>query len=84
MPVTQFLSGRVAFVQGGSRGIGAAIVKRLARECALKQKSPKKGLFVLNLKTIRTEYRRQSPLAVRCWPLVRCFALGEPAAVDHR
>ncbi|MDK2375449.1 3-oxoacyl-ACP reductase family protein [Serratia fonticola] len=34
MSVTQFLSGRVAFVQGGSRGIGAAIVKRLAREGA--------------------------------------------------
>ncbi|WP_196062354.1 MULTISPECIES: 3-oxoacyl-ACP reductase family protein [unclassified Serratia (in: enterobacteria)] len=34
MSVTQILSGRVAFVQGGSRGIGAAIVKRLAREGA--------------------------------------------------
>lgn len=34
MSVAQFLSGRVAFVQGGSRGIGAAIVKRLAREGA--------------------------------------------------
>ncbi len=34
MSVTQLLSGRVAFVQGGSRGIGAAIVKRLAREGA--------------------------------------------------
>jgi 3-oxoacyl-[acyl-carrier protein] reductase len=34
MSVKQFLSGRVAFVQGGSRGIGAAIVKRLAREGA--------------------------------------------------
>ena len=28
------LSGQVAFVQGGSRGIGAAIVKRLARDGA--------------------------------------------------
>jgi 3-oxoacyl-[acyl-carrier protein] reductase len=35
MSVAQFLSGRVAFVQGGSRGIGAAIVKRLAREGAI-------------------------------------------------
>ncbi|WP_025119607.1 MULTISPECIES: 3-oxoacyl-ACP reductase family protein [unclassified Serratia (in: enterobacteria)] len=34
MSITQLLSGRVAFVQGGSRGIGAAIVKRLAREGA--------------------------------------------------
>ncbi|RTF94932.1 SDR family NAD(P)-dependent oxidoreductase, partial [Serratia marcescens] len=28
------LQGKVAFVQGGSRGIGAAIVKRLASEGA--------------------------------------------------
>ncbi|HGM5490968.1 TPA: 3-oxoacyl-ACP reductase family protein [Serratia fonticola] len=35
MSITQLLSGRVAFVQGGSRGIGAAIVKRLAREGAI-------------------------------------------------
>ncbi|HCV40295.1 MAG TPA: oxidoreductase, partial [Pseudomonas sp.] len=28
------LEGKVAFVQGGSRGIGAAIVRRLAREGA--------------------------------------------------
>lgn len=34
MSIAQSLSGRVAFVQGGSRGIGAAIVKRLAREGA--------------------------------------------------
>ena len=31
---TQALNGKVAFIQGGSRGIGAAIVKRLAREGA--------------------------------------------------
>ncbi|MDL2424912.1 SDR family NAD(P)-dependent oxidoreductase, partial [Pseudomonas sp. BAgro211] len=31
---TQSLTGKVAFVQGGSRGIGAAIVQRLAREGA--------------------------------------------------
>ena len=31
---TPTLSGKVAFIQGGSRGIGAAIVKRLAREGA--------------------------------------------------
>lgn len=31
---TQNLSGKIAFVQGGSRGIGAAIVKRLAAEGA--------------------------------------------------
>ncbi len=31
---TQNLSGKVAFIQGGSRGIGAAIVKRLAAEGA--------------------------------------------------
>ena len=34
MTSTQTLQGKVAFVQGGSRGIGAAIVKRLAREGA--------------------------------------------------
>ncbi|NES10257.1 SDR family NAD(P)-dependent oxidoreductase [Pseudomonas laurentiana] len=34
MTATQTLQGKVAFVQGGSRGIGAAIVKRLAREGA--------------------------------------------------
>ena len=31
---TQHLSGKVALIQGGSRGIGAAIVKRLAAEGA--------------------------------------------------
>lgn len=31
---TQNLSGKVALIQGGSRGIGAAIVKRLAAEGA--------------------------------------------------
>ncbi|MBP5139013.1 SDR family NAD(P)-dependent oxidoreductase, partial [Pseudomonas chlororaphis] len=31
---TQSLSGKVALVQGGSRGIGAAIVQRLAAEGA--------------------------------------------------
>ena len=30
----QTLAGKTAFVQGGSRGIGAAIVKRLARDGA--------------------------------------------------
>ncbi|CAI0899646.1 Glucose 1-dehydrogenase [Serratia entomophila] len=34
MSATHPLQGKVAFVQGGSRGIGAAIVKRLAREGA--------------------------------------------------
>lgn len=34
MSNTNQLTGKVAFVQGGSRGIGAAIVKRLAREGA--------------------------------------------------
>jgi len=34
MSVTLSLQGKVAFVQGGSRGIGAAIVKRLARDGA--------------------------------------------------
>ena len=34
MTSTQTLQGKVAFVQGGSRGIGAAIVKRLVREGA--------------------------------------------------
>ncbi|MHC8402919.1 3-oxoacyl-ACP reductase family protein [Pseudomonas sp. MDT1-17] len=34
MNVTKNFQGKVAFVQGGSRGIGAAIVKRLAREGA--------------------------------------------------
>ncbi len=34
MSATQTLQGKVAFIQGGSRGIGAAIVKRLAREGA--------------------------------------------------
>lgn len=34
MSATQTLQGKVAFVQGGSRGIGAAIAKRLAREGA--------------------------------------------------
>ncbi|WP_374980500.1 3-oxoacyl-ACP reductase family protein [Pseudomonas solani] len=34
MTSTQTLSGKVAFIQGGSRGIGAAIAKRLAREGA--------------------------------------------------
>ncbi len=34
MTTTQSLAGKVAFVQGGSRGIGAAIVQRLAREGA--------------------------------------------------
>ncbi|MNR76111.1 Cyclic-di-GMP-binding biofilm dispersal mediator protein [compost metagenome] len=34
MSNTKQLSGKVAFVQGGSRGIGAAIVKRLARDGA--------------------------------------------------
>ncbi|WP_348946487.1 3-oxoacyl-ACP reductase family protein [Chitinibacter sp. FCG-7] len=34
MENTNHLQGKVAFVQGGSRGIGAAIVKRLAREGA--------------------------------------------------
>ncbi len=34
MTSTQTLQRKVAFVQGGSRGIGAAIVKRLAREGA--------------------------------------------------
>jgi len=29
---TQNLSGKVALIQGGSRGIGASIVKRLASE----------------------------------------------------
>ena len=32
MLTVKSLSGQVAFVQGGSRGIGAAIVKRLARD----------------------------------------------------
>ncbi|KYQ98336.1 oxidoreductase [Serratia plymuthica] len=34
MSATLSLQGKVAFVQGGSRGIGAAIVKRLARDGA--------------------------------------------------
>ncbi len=34
MLTVKSLSGQVAFVQGGSRGIGAAIVKRLARDGA--------------------------------------------------
>lgn len=34
MTTTQSLQGKVAFIQGGSRGIGAAIVKRLAAEGA--------------------------------------------------
>lgn len=34
MSVTQSLQGKVAFIQGGSRGIGAAIAKRLASEGA--------------------------------------------------
>ena len=34
MTTTQSLTGKVAFVQGGSRGIGAAIVQRLANEGA--------------------------------------------------
>lgn len=34
MTSTRTLLGKVAFVQGGSRGIGAAIVKHLAREGA--------------------------------------------------
>jgi 3-oxoacyl-[acyl-carrier protein] reductase len=34
MSATRSLQGKVAFVQGGSRGIGAAIVKRLARDGA--------------------------------------------------
>ena len=34
MTTTQTLQGKVAFIQGGSRGIGAAIVKRLAHEGA--------------------------------------------------
>lgn len=34
MNIVKNLHGRVAFIQGGSRGIGAAIVKRLAREGA--------------------------------------------------
>ena len=34
MTSTKTLQGKVAFVQGGSRGIGASIVKRLAREGA--------------------------------------------------
>lgn len=34
MTTTQTLQGKVAFIQGGSRGIGAAIVKRLAAEGA--------------------------------------------------
>ena len=34
MTSTQTLQGKVAFIQGGSRGIGAAIVKRLAAEGA--------------------------------------------------
>lgn len=32
--IQQTLAGKIAFVQGGSRGIGAAIVKRLARDGA--------------------------------------------------
>jgi 3-oxoacyl-[acyl-carrier protein] reductase len=32
---TQTLAGKVAFVQGGSRGIGAATVRRLARDGAM-------------------------------------------------
>jgi 3-oxoacyl-[acyl-carrier protein] reductase len=35
MSTLQSLKDKVAFVQGGSRGIGAAIVKRLAREGAV-------------------------------------------------
>ncbi|MGC0152906.1 3-oxoacyl-ACP reductase family protein [Chromobacterium vaccinii] len=34
MSKTKFLQGKIAFVQGGSRGIGAAIVRRLAAEGA--------------------------------------------------
>ncbi|MFI8418021.1 3-oxoacyl-ACP reductase family protein [Serratia sp. NPDC078593] len=34
MTTSQALQGKVAFIQGGSRGIGAAIAKRLAREGA--------------------------------------------------
>ncbi len=34
MTTPQSLNGKIAFVQGGSRGIGAAIVQRLAREGA--------------------------------------------------
>ena len=34
MTTSQTLQGKVAFIQGGSRGIGAAIVKRLAHEGA--------------------------------------------------
>jgi hypothetical protein len=56
----------------------------MAMWLTLKYQQPKAaGIFQQN-GAIRTEYRRQSPLVVRCWPLVRCFALGEPAAVDHR
>ena len=34
MTTQHSLQGKAAFVQGGSRGIGAAIVQRLAREGA--------------------------------------------------
>lgn len=56
MSATQALQGKVAFIQGGSRGIGAAIAVRLAREGAAVAftyvSSPDKADAVVNAITI--------------------------------
>lgn len=57
------LEGKVALVQGGSRGIGAAIVRRLAREGA------QVAFTYVSLPARRRRWLRKLPkMAARPWP----------------
>lgn len=65
MSATLSLQGKVVFIQGGSRGIGAAIAKRLAREGCCR------GIYLYVASADKAEAlgTAKSPrLAAKLWP----------------